>query len=80
MTATRSPTLRPIRWRNGKVALIDQTRLPHEEVWLELPDYPSVVAAIREMRVRGAPAIGIAGVAESPYKPALRGMSEEARA
>ena len=61
MTATRSPTLRPIRWRDGKVALIDQTRLPHEEVWLELSDYPSVVVAIREMRVRGAPAIGIAG-------------------
>ena len=61
MTATRSPTLRPISWRNGKVALIDQTLLPHEEVWLELSDYPSVVAAIREMRIRGAPAIGIAG-------------------
>ncbi len=61
MTAIRSPTLRPIQWRNGNVALIDQTRLPHEEVWLVLSDYPSVVAAIREMRVRGAPAIGIAG-------------------
>ena len=37
------------------------TRLPHEEVWLELSEYTAVVNAIRDMRVRGAPAIGIAG-------------------
>ncbi len=53
---------RPIGWQDdASVALIDQTRLPHEEVWLRFDDYRGVVAAIAEMRVRGAPAIGIAG-------------------
>ena len=47
-------------WVSGKVRLIDQTRLPHEEVYEELADYSQVAAAIREMKVRGAPAIGIA--------------------
>ncbi len=41
--------------------LIDQTRLPHEEVWLEFWEYTAIVDAIRDMRIRGAPAIGIAG-------------------
>ena len=54
-------TLRPIAWRDGKVALLDQTRLPLEEVWLELDDYRDVIEAIRSMRIRGAPAIGVAG-------------------
>ena len=52
---------RPILWRDSRVRLIDQTRLPLEEVWLELSDYRDVVTAIREMRIRGAPAIGVAG-------------------
>ena len=53
---------RPIRWQDDdSVALIDQTRLPLEEVWLRFEDYRGVVGAIEEMRVRGAPAIGIAG-------------------
>ena len=54
-------TLRPIAWRDGKVALLDQTRLPLEEVWLELDDYRDVIEAIQSMRIRGAPAIGVAG-------------------
>ncbi|MBM3934192.1 MAG: S-methyl-5-thioribose-1-phosphate isomerase [SAR202 cluster bacterium] len=41
--------------------LLDQTHLPSSEVWLELADYRAVVEAIKHMRVRGAPAIGIAG-------------------
>ena len=52
---------RPILWRDNKVRLIDQTRLPLEEVWLELSDYRDVVTAIKEMQIRGAPAIGVAG-------------------
>ena len=54
-------SLRPIAWRDGKVALLDQTRLPLEEVWLELDDYRDVIEAIQNMRIRGAPAIGVAG-------------------
>ena len=39
--------------------LIDQTRLPHELVMVEVSDYRGAVQAIREMQVRGAPAIGV---------------------
>jgi methylthioribose-1-phosphate isomerase len=51
----------PIEWRGGRVIILDQTRLPHEEVYLELDDYRDVCAAIKELKIRGAPAIGIAG-------------------
>ncbi|MCS6801849.1 MAG: S-methyl-5-thioribose-1-phosphate isomerase [Chloroflexota bacterium] len=49
-----------VSWRDGRVRLIDQTRLPHEVVWLEFDDDRALGDAIREMRVRGAPAIGAA--------------------
>jgi len=52
--------LRPMEWKSGKLRLLDQTRLPEAEVYLELEDYREVASAIREMRVRGAPAIGLA--------------------
>ncbi len=52
--------MKAIEWVSGKVRIIDQTRLPWEEVFLELSDYREVAAAIKEMKVRGAPAIGIA--------------------
>ena len=61
MTSVTAPAFRPILWSEGAVRLIDQTRLPLEEVWLEFTDYRDVVAAIKEMRIRGAPAIGVAG-------------------
>lgn len=51
----------PIEWLDDKVRILDQTRLPHEEVYLELDDYRAVASAIKEMKIRGAPAIGIAG-------------------
>ena len=53
--------MRPIAWVDGSVTLIDQTLLPDREAWLDLHDYREVVAAIKEMRIRGAPAIGVAG-------------------
>jgi len=60
----------PIEWLGNKVKLLDQTRLPHEEVYLELNDYQEVATAIKEMRIRGAPAIGVAGA----YGIALGGL------
>lgn len=51
----------PIEWLGDKVRILDQTRLPGEEVYLELDDYPSIASAITELKIRGAPAIGIAG-------------------
>jgi methylthioribose-1-phosphate isomerase len=52
--------LKAVEWASGKVRLIDQTRLPQEEVYQELSDYRDVAEAIKTLRVRGAPAIGIA--------------------
>lgn len=49
-----------VRFREGKVHLLDQTRLPGEEVVLALDTVDLVHEAIRSLRVRGAPAIGIA--------------------
>ncbi len=52
--------IRPYRYRDGVLQLLDQRLLPTEEVWLEYRDYQGVAEAIRTMVVRGAPAIGIA--------------------
>jgi len=49
-----------IAWHDGKIRLLDQTRLPEEEVYLEMKDVAGLAAAIREMRIRGAPALGVA--------------------
>ncbi len=51
----------PIEWLGNKIRILDQTRLPQEEVYLEFGDYRDVASAIKEMKVRGAPIIGIAG-------------------
>jgi methylthioribose-1-phosphate isomerase len=51
----------PIEWLENKVRLLDQTRLPLEEVYLEITDYREIVKAIKTLQVRGAPAIGVAG-------------------
>ena len=49
-----------IGWKNNKVILIDQTRIPSEEVYLTISDYRELGEAIKQLKVRGAPAIGIA--------------------
>ena len=51
--------IRPIQWADGRLQLLDQTRLPAEETIIEVDGYRGAAAAIREMRVRGAPAIGV---------------------
>ncbi|MCG2879733.1 MAG: S-methyl-5-thioribose-1-phosphate isomerase [Vulcanisaeta sp.] len=55
------PRLRPIIWRDedNTLLLLDQRKLPFEEVYVELRDPVSTADAIRQMIVRGAPAIGI---------------------
>ena len=52
-------TLRPCRWTGDALALLDQRALPERVGWLECADAGAVARAIREMAVRGAPAIGI---------------------
>ena len=59
------PTFRPvpietISWQGDHVRMIDQTRLPNERVDIEIRTVPEMVEAIRKLRIRGAPAIGIA--------------------
>ena len=50
-----------IRWKEGCVELIDQTLLPSELVYKECRDVKVLAEAIESLRVRGAPAIGVAG-------------------
>ena len=50
-----------IEWKNGQVRLIDQTKLPLEEDYIETDDYQVVCDAIYRLAIRGAPAIGVAG-------------------
>jgi len=49
-----------IQWTEDGVVMIDQTRLPREEVYVTCRDYREVAQAIRSMVIRGAPAIGVA--------------------
>src|SRR5512143_739720 len=49
-----------VEWKNGIVRMLDQTKLPLETVYNECKDYQTVARGIRELWVRGAPAIGVA--------------------
>lgn len=54
-------SLRTVDWKDNKLVMIDQTKLPNELVFVEFSDYNDVANAIRNMVVRGAPAIGVTG-------------------
>jgi len=64
----------PIEWLDNRVKILDQTRLPQEEVYLELSDYQGIASAITELKIRGAPAIGIVAA----YGMALAALEIEA--
>jgi methylthioribose-1-phosphate isomerase len=49
-----------IKWDNNCIAIIDQRKLPGIKKWLVCRTFQDVIAAIREMAIRGAPAIGVA--------------------
>ncbi|WNZ29929.1 MAG: S-methyl-5-thioribose-1-phosphate isomerase [Candidatus Bathyarchaeota archaeon] len=51
--------MRTIEWENGIVTIIDQRKLPTQEVWVELKNYKDMAYAIKEMQLRGAPLIGV---------------------
>ncbi|MEM8905365.1 MAG: S-methyl-5-thioribose-1-phosphate isomerase [Actinomycetota bacterium] len=53
--------MRTLHHADGVITMIDQTALPHDEVWLEIDDVAGLIDAIRRLSVRGAPAIGVAG-------------------
>ncbi|HUN87940.1 MAG TPA: S-methyl-5-thioribose-1-phosphate isomerase [Terriglobales bacterium] len=52
--------IKTLEWTDEGVRFIDQTKLPTEEVYVTCTDYEEVATAIRDMIVRGAPAIGVA--------------------
>ena len=49
-----------IKWDNSCISLIDQRKLPGKKEWLVCRTLQDVITAIREMAIRGAPAIGVA--------------------
>ena len=51
--------MRTIEWKDGTVVIVDQRKLPNQEVWVEVKDYLGMASAIKEMKVRGAPLIGV---------------------
>ncbi len=64
MNTNNITTVQPIRWSGdaatGNLELLDQRRLPGEETWISIRTAESAANAIRDMVVRGAPAIGLA--------------------
>jgi methylthioribose-1-phosphate isomerase len=53
--------MKAIEWLGDRVRILDQTRLPGKELYLELEHYQDMASAIAELKIRGAPAIGVAG-------------------
>lgn len=63
--------LNAVQYQNGKLRLLDQSQLPNQVIFTECQDYHCVADAIRTMKVRGAPAIGVAaayGVVLAAYQ------------
>lgn len=52
--------IQSLEWKGRALRFLDQTRLPREEVYIETGDYRDVVEAIKTLRIRGAPLIGVA--------------------
>jgi methylthioribose-1-phosphate isomerase len=67
--------MRTVEWNNGQVRMIDQKKIPWELILVDLPDYQAVAAAITDMTVRGAPAIG----ASAAFGMALAAQQSSAR-
>ncbi len=71
--------VRAFYWKGDHLLLLDQRKLPEEEIWIELRNHIQVAEAIKSMAVRGAPAIGC--VAAYGYLLGIRsgGDPEEVR-
>ena len=67
--------MRSLEWKGSYLLILDQSRLPTEEVWLEVRDPEGVAEAIRSMKVRGAPLLGVVAA----YGLALAALRSEAR-
>ena len=60
MTTTKVLDISPIKYIDGKLTLLDQTKLPGEEVYIDIETKEDMWDAIYHLKVRGAPAIGVA--------------------
>jgi methylthioribose-1-phosphate isomerase len=65
--------IKPLRWEDGQLLVLDQRRLPDEERWVRCRTAEDVAGCVRSMVVRGAPAIGLAAA----YGIALAARSDE---
>ena len=71
-----------VEWKNNQVRILDQSLLPGEVVFLDCTDYVCVAEAIRELKVRGAPAIGVTAAlgialgARQYTEPSLEGFQQ----
>jgi len=54
-------SLRTVEWKNNKVIMIDQTKLPNDLTFVEYDNFNQIANAIKTLIVRGAPAIGVSG-------------------
>jgi len=52
--------IKTIEWKNNAVRIIDQTKLPHEVKFISCRDVKTLVSAIKKLKVRGAPVLGVA--------------------
>ena len=71
--------LKPIEWKDEKLILIDQNKLPNELTSVVCEDYLCVADAIKSMKVRGAPAIGATaafGIALAVLKSDAKNIEE----
>ncbi|MEM4392131.1 MAG: S-methyl-5-thioribose-1-phosphate isomerase, partial [Candidatus Nitrosotenuis sp.] len=59
--ATIYSGLRTVEWKDNSVIMVDQTKLPTELTFVKYTDFMDVVNAIKNLVVRGAPAIGVTG-------------------
>jgi len=76
MVAAEVSLVDTVRWDDGSVVILDQRRLPGEEAYLACREPREVAAAIRDMAIRGAPAIGVAaamGVALAAWRSPREG-------
>ena len=72
--------VKTIEWNDDRVIMLDQRLLPHREVYRVCRDYNQVASAIRDMVIRGAPAIGVAaamGVALGALKAPSKTFDRE---
>ncbi len=71
--------LSPISWKENTVRILRQTKLPDQEIWVDIESIEQLAEAIRILDVRGAPAIGVAaafGIAMVAHKHATSDKQE----